>query len=291
MTPIRQYLATGLTVLSATAALLLASCSGSKNADPQAQALLDGANQAFTAADYTLATSLLDSLQKTFPGEIALQKEAMALRPKVIEKATLLQISTNDSLTALCHLTADQMKGKLKWVKEPQMVEGFYVASGSYNPSFMNSTGIQGRVSEIGEFYIVSSARPAVGHTSIALSAGSASAATPAVPYDGESNYRIDGGEVITFSPQQSDTIGQFALANTGRPLTLSFRGKRTSVRKLSADQVTDIADAYAYASAITQARRLAAERQRLEATLQVARNQMARTDTSIEKTEEAEAK
>ena len=98
MTPIRQYLATGLTVLSATAALLLASCSGSKNADPQAQALLDGANQAFTAADYTLATSLLDSLQKTFPGEIALQKEAMALRPKVIEKATLLQISTNDRM-------------------------------------------------------------------------------------------------------------------------------------------------------------------------------------------------
>ena len=166
------------------------------------------------------------------------------------------------------------------------MLEGYWVASEGYNPSFMSTTAIQGRVSEIGEFYIVSSAKPSIGHTSISLSDGSASVSTPEVPYDGESNYRIDGGEIITFSPAQSDTIGQFALANTGKPLTLTFRGKSSRQVKLPAVQTSALADAYAYARAISRARQLAVERQRLEATLQVARNQMARTtpDNEAEK-------
>lgn len=238
---------------AACALSLLTSCSGSDKADPESQALLDGATTAYETADYTRAESLLDSLQKNYPSEIALQKEGMALRPKVIEKATLLKISTNDSLMALDKVDADRLKPKLKWVKTPRMLEGYWVASEGYNPSFMSTTAIQGRVSEIGEFYIVSSAKPSIGHTSISLSDGSASVSTPEVPYDGESNYRIDGGEIITFSPAQSDTIGQFALANTGKPLTLTFRGKSSRQVKLPAVQTSALADAYAYARAISQ--------------------------------------
>ncbi len=264
--------------------LLFAGCSGQKT-DPQAQALLDGASQAYENADYSRATLLLDSLQKQFPAEISLQKESMALRPKVIEKATLLQISTNDSLMAFDKVEADKLKPRLKWVKTPRMLEGYWVAAKGHNPSFMSTTAIQGRVSEIGEFYIVSSAKPALNHTRIYLSDGTSSAATPDVPYDGESNYRIDGGEIITFSPAQSDTIGQFALAHAGHPLTLSFEGKSTRTIKLPAIQVDALADTYAYARAVRRARELAVERQRLEATLQVARDQIARTsgDTAPE--------
>lgn len=89
--------------------LLLTACGG-KSEDAGARGLLDGATQAFDARDYTLATQLLDSLQKTFPAEIAIQREALALRPKVIEQATLLKISTNDSLMALNQVTAEQTK-------------------------------------------------------------------------------------------------------------------------------------------------------------------------------------
>lgn len=258
--------------------LLAVACKSEKQADSAAQSLMDEANSAFEAADYSRATLLLDSLQKTYPGEIELQREGMSLRPKVIEKATLLQISTNDSLSVTSQATAQNLKGKLKWVKNPRLAEGFWVASDSYNPDFMNTTGIQGRVTEIGEFYIVSSVNPAINHTSIALSNGASSVATPTVAYDGESNYRYEGSEVITFSPAQSDTIGRFALDNNGKALTLSFRGKSTKSVKLSAKQVTALADAYAYSQAILKGRDLAAERQRLEATLQVARNQIART-------------
>lgn len=257
---------------------ILTACSGGSKTDPEAQSLFDGASQAFENADYSRATLLLDSLQKKFPAEISLQKESMALRPKVIEKATLLKISTNDSLMAFDKVEADRLKPKLKWIKTPRMLEGYWVAAQGYNPSFMSTTAIQGRVSEIGEFYIVSSAKPALGHTSISLSDGTSSAATPDVPYDGESNYRIDGGEIITFSPAQSDTVGQFALAGSGKPLTLSFRGKSSRDIKLSPAQVSALADTYAYARAVRRARELAVERQKLEATLQVARDQIART-------------
>lgn len=252
-------------------------CSGSK-ADPEAQALFDQASQAFEARDYAQATVMLDSLQKTFPAEIALQREAMALRPKVIEHQTLLDISRNDSLQVVAQLNGERLKPLLVWVKTPRMVEGYWIGKSSNNPNFLNTTGVQGRVSELGEFYLVSSMNPAGNHTAVSLSDGSTTVSTPEVPYDGESNYRLNGSEVITFSPAQSDTIGQFAFNHADRPLTLTFRGKRSKSVKLSAAQVTALADAWAYSQAVVGARNLTGERARLEATLQVARNQIART-------------
>lgn len=268
-------------------AILISSCQGEK-VNAEAQALLDNASQAYEQADYTHAVTMLDSLQKSFPAETGLQREGMALRPKVIEKATLKQISTNDSLMALDKVSADNLKPKLKWIKTPRMLEGYWVAAQGYDPGFMNGTGIQGRVSEIGEFYIVSSVNPSsLHHTAISLSDGAASVSTPDVPYDGESNYRTGGGEIITFSPAQSDTIGKFACAHPGKPLTLTFRGKSSKSISLSQKQVEAISDAYAYATAISRARQLAVERQRLEATLQVARNQIAKTAPVEEAAEE----
>ena len=218
---------TSLPILASAAILAgaLVSCSGRKEADPQAQALYDGASEAFLARDYSRATLLLDSLQKTFPSELGLQREAMALRPKVIEQATLLKISTNDSLVATDRLCLEKLRPEMMWVKNPRMIEGYWVSKSAYNPDFMNTTGLQGRVSEIGEFYIVSSMNPSsLHHTAVSLSDGASSVRTPDVTYDGESNYRISGSEVITFSPAQSDTIGKFAYSHADIPLTLQIR-------------------------------------------------------------------
>lgn len=258
-------------------ALLVAACGGQKEESPAGD-LYGEAEAAFQAGDYNRAILLLDSMQKAYPAEVELQRQGMALRPQVIEKETLREITTNDSLMAYDKAAAEQLQPKLKWVKTPRMIEGYWVATDGYNPDFMNSTAIQGRVSEIGEFYIVSSMKPAANHTSISLSDGAQSAATPTVPYDGESNYRIDGGEIITFSPAQSDTIGAFAAAHRDQPLTLTFAGKSSRNVKLTASQVNALANLYDYSRAIIRSRDLYADRQRLEATLQVARGQIART-------------
>lgn len=258
-------------------AILLCACGSSKEESP-AQDVYDQANEAFEKGDFSRSLQMLDSLQKTYPSEVELQRKGMALRPRVMEQLTLRQITTNDSLMAFDRAEAERLKPLLKWIKTPRMIEGYWVAAQGYNPDFMNGTAIQGRVSEIGEFYIVSSMKPAGNHTAIALAASGEEAATPSVPYDGESNYRIDGGEIITFSPAQSDTIGAFAATHRNQALTLSFRGKSAKSQKLTSAQVNALADLYSYSKAILQARQIDADRQRLEATLQVTRSQIART-------------
>ena len=266
---------------------LMCACGG-KQENPQARELLDNANAAFEQQDYALATTLLDSLQKTFPSELGIQRESMALRPKVIEQTAVVQLQQLDSLDAADTSTLTSLKPALKWIKTPGMIEGYWIDAKAYNPNFMNTTGIEARVNEIGQFYIVSSVNPAgsLRHTSITLKTASGSATTPTVPYDGESNYRIGGGEVITFSPEQSDTIGAAALhavsTNPSVSGTLIFNGAKTNKSiRLTAAQTAAIANAYRYSSAVIRARDNQVQRQKLNRTIEIARQQAAKASVT----------
>lgn len=266
---------------------LMCACGG-KQENPQARELLDNANAAFEQQDYALATTLLDSLQKTFPSELGIQRESMALRPKVIEQTAVVQLQQLDSLDAADTSTLTSLKPALKWIKTPGMIEGYWIDAKAYNPNFMNTTGIEARVNEIGQFYIVSSVNPAgsLKHTSITLKTASGSATTQTVPYDGESNYRIGGGEVITFSPEQSDTIGAAALhavsTNPSVSGTLIFNGAKTNKSiRLTAAQTAAIANAYRYSSAVIRARDNQVQRQKLNRTIEIARQQAAKASAT----------
>jgi len=268
-------------------AIISTSCGG-KQENPEARNLLSEASAAFDRNDPNTATVLLDSLQKTYPSDLAIQREAMALRPKVIELTANALILQLDSLDNVDKATMTNLKPKLKWVKTPGMIEGYWIDAQSYNPNFMNSTGIEARVNEIGQFYIVSSVNPAgnLKHTSISLKVGNVNATTETVSYDGESNYRIGGGEVITFSPEQSDTIGAAAvkaIAESGTcQAVLTFHGlKGNKSLRLSANQTAGIANAYNYSAAIIRARDNQVERQRLNRTIEIARQQAAKTATT----------
>ena len=262
-----------------SAGLLLAACSGHKE-DPQARALLAAATEAFQAQDYTRATVLLDSLQKGFPGEMEIQREGMVLRPQAIEQLATIRIAQIDSTDVVDKSAMENLKPHLKWIKTPGMIEGYWIDEKAYDPSFMNSTGIEARVSEIGQFYIVSSVNPSVKQTAIAVNGAAGSASTPEVAYDGESNYRIGGGEVITFSPEQSDTIGAATVAslqaNPSAPVTLQFTGGKGKTMKLTSAQVHGIANAYNYSRALIRARDNQVQRQKLEKTIEIARRQAA---------------
>ena len=268
-------------VVAAAALLMLAACGKKEN--PEARALLDNATEAFNAGDYAASLSILDSIGKAYPTETTLLKEAIALRPRVIEQQTIRAIVTCDSLNANALATIETLKPEMKWVKNPRMIEGYHIYKDAYNPAFMNTTGIEARVSEIGQFYIVSSAVPSIKHTSITLTANGESARTPEVPYDGESNYRIGGSEVITFSPEQSDTSGQLAARITAggtspAAMSITFNAPRSKTIKLTPAQAKGIALAYAYSQAVITGRDGSVERQKLERTLEIARSQMART-------------
>lgn len=263
-------------------ALLLFSCGG-KSENPQARALLDSAQSSYDRHDASAAMVYLDSLQKSFPDQTGVQREAMALRPKVIALLTQSRLDSVDASIKADLATLSNLKPKLKWVKTPGMIEGYWIAPELYRADFMNTTGIEARVSEIGEFYIVSSVNPAGGlrHVSVEMQTSDGSAATPAVVYDGESNYRISGGEVITFSPEQSVAIGELAMKTAeGKPsasANVVFHGaKGRKTMKMSAAQLQGVARAYAYSAAMIRAREAQVEQERLKRTAEIAQRQAA---------------
>lgn len=257
----------------------------SKSENPDARNLLAKAENDFNSGNYASSIALLDSLQKTFPAETALQREAMAMRPKVIEAEATKALAAVDSTYNADIETLKSLKTQLKWIKTPGMIEGYWIAPEVYRSDFMNTTGIEARVSEIGEFYIVSSVNPAgnLKHQSIGLKTSAGNARTQNVAYDGESNYRIGGAEVITFSPAQSDTIGMVARnaveANQAAGASVIFYGvKGEKSVKISPAVLKGIGKAYAYSVATIRARDLQVERERLNRTIEIARRQQQST-------------
>lgn len=257
----------------------------SKSENPDARNLLAMAENDFNSENYASSIALLDSLQKTYPAETALQREAMAMRPKVIEAEATKALAAVDSTYNADIETLKSLKTQLKWIKTPGMIEGYWIAPEVYRSDFMNTTGIEARVSEIGEFYIVSSVNPAgnLKHQSIGLKTSAGNARTQNVAYDGESNYRIGGAEVITFSPAQSDTIGMVARnaveANQAAGASVIFYGvKGEKSVKISPAVLKGIGKAYAYSAATIRARDLQVERERLNRTIEIARRQQQST-------------
>lgn len=257
----------------------------SKSENPDARNLLAMAENDFNSGNYASSIALLDSLQQTFPAETALQREAMAMRPKVIEAEATKALAAVDSTYNADIETLKSLKTQLKWIKTPGMIEGYWIAPEVYRSDFMNTTGIEARVSEIGEFYIVSSVNPAgnLKHQSIGLKTSAGNARTQNVAYDGESNYRIGGAEVITFSPAQSDTIGMVARnaveANQAAGASVIFYGvKGEKSVKISPAVLKGIGKAYAYSAATIRARDLQVERERLNRTIEIARRQQQST-------------
>ncbi len=272
-----KSLASSLILIS----IVFVGCSSESESSKAARLLYEGAQSSNLAGDPSQALILLDSLKNNYPTETKWQREAMKLRPKLIINESELQIqAVNDSI-ALLENVYNEILPKMKKISDPRLVEPFYVSAATYSSDFMDKTGIQPRVSDIGQFYIVSSVNgQALKHTGCSLSYGGETATAGPVPFDGEMNYRINGGEVITYSPAQSEAIGQLAARYPNEPMTLTLTGSKSRAIKLSPKEVTAIANCYNFSKAIVDARQLAFERERLNRQLEIARNQSERLNS-----------
>lgn len=250
------------------------SAKGARLLYEQAEAL----NQAGSPQDAIL---ILDSLKKAFPAETKWQRAAMKLRPNLILGDSERAInSINDSISML-ESVYNELLPRMKKVSDARLVEPYYTAASVYNPSFMETTGIQPRVSDIGQFYLVSSVNGlGLKHTGMTLSGGGESATAGPVPFDGEMNYRINGGEVITYSPEQSEAIGALAARHPEEAMTVTLTGGKNKNLKLSSKDVRAIADCYNFSRSIVEARQLAFERERLNRQVEIARSQNERLNS-----------
>lgn len=258
--------------------VFMISCGGESETARAARLLYEQARSCNLDGNPMEALILLDSLQLSYKTETEWQRSAMKLRPTVMINSTEMQIKAVEDSIAMLEELYNSLLPRMKKVDDPRLVEPYYVDRATFNADFMNGTGLQPRVSEIGQFYFVSSVNPGgLRHTGFTLVGEGGTATAGPVPYDGEMNYRINGSEVITYSPEQSEAAGKLAAENRGRAMTLILTGGKSSKIKLGSKQVDAIANCYDFSRTIVDARQLAFERERLNRQLDIARNQAER--------------
>lgn len=267
-----------IAMAAVAAGIASTSCSGESETAKAARLLYEQAQSLNIQGNPVGAIALLDSIQRAYPAEVEWQRAAMKLRPTLIINSTEQQmLAIDDSIVAM-EQRYNSLLPAMKRVSDPRLVEPYYVAAAIYDPSFMDGTGVQPRVSDIGQFYFVSSVNPGgLKHTGFTLECDGESVAVGPVPYDGELNYRINGSEVITYSPDQSSLAGRFASLHRDRAMNLILTGEKRRVIKLNARQVNAIADCYDMSTAIVDARQLSFEKERLSRQLDIARSQAER--------------
>lgn len=241
-----------------------------------AEGLLEGARTSIEQKEYQAALAMLDSLDKGYPKQTALRRKGMSLRPLAMEGAILKELATTDSLIAVLTVENEQQKENLRFVEHP--VEGYFVSSKEKMGEFIGTNGIQGRISPDGIFYIVSSTTKPVKSTAVTLRAGSEEARSKTVAHDDERNYRRNGVEVITFMSSECDTLGRFAENHRGEAMTLTFEGEKPYTMELRGEDVDRLAETYANSLLVMKSKKAQFNKARLERSLEVARNQQAKT-------------
>lgn len=265
--------------IAAALPLVMAACGGSNSGKQIAEGFVNSADSAVTAGNYALAIELLDTLQAKYPDQIEAQRKGMHIRPLAMEKMTMAEMQMTDSLQAYYAHLQDSLMSYFAFVNNPELVEGYYVIKEYEKSSLFNRTGVEGRVSPDGEFYMISSltAKP-VKHTAVTLKNRAGEVSTAEVAYDGDRNYRSGGTEMVTFIGAECDTLCSFLLDNPDSKTTLIFKGTSSYTTPLQVNDNRSIALAYQLSNAMQTSRKLTSRRELLDKQLLLARDQAART-------------
>ena len=256
----------------------IVSCNSESESARAARLLYEDATKANLSGDPVKAIVLLDSLKNNYPAETEWQRASMKLRPTLIINASDMQIRAVDDSLLVLEQEHNRLQSKMKMISNAQLVEPYYVDAASYDSGFMSGTGIQPRVSTIGQMYFLSSVNGgALKHTGFTITCDGESIQGGPVAYDGELNYRIDGSEIVTYPAEQSDAIGAFVKAHQGQPMTLTITGSKSKSMKLTPKQIDAIVNCYDYSHTIMDARQLAFEKERLNRQMDIARSQAER--------------
>lgn len=259
-------------------ALLAVGCSSKGNADEAAAAdsLVAQAQAALERGEFQQAEVLLDSVRSAYPHEVAAGRQALQLRPKVMERKTAQEIVELQTLLAAAAQRADSLQQHFNYVARTADQPEDYFQHKSVTDGWRETNTAIARVSPSGDFFMLSSlAGNSTGHTAISLAGEGITVTSGTVAADREA---LLSRESRRFSVGKADTLGAFATQMDGRPLTLAFLGgKKAPTAKISVKEVHAIADTWRLSQAlrlsIDGARRL----EQLKAKLQVSRDQQAR--------------
>lgn len=258
-------------------ATIFVACSGQSNQNREAaQALLDQATEAVAAGEFDAAKMLLDSMSATYPTEVEVGREAMKLRPAIIEGNTMTEIAERQAELLYLSQYIDSINGEFKTVEAGADVLEPYMVHKNVSANWRDKNTAVSRVTADGEFVIISSlAGNKTHHTALRLTASNgASVTSGTVPYDGELKL---SRESVRFTSEHADTVGAFTAVISGGA-TLDFvGGKKAPSAKLSEKEVKAMASTYRLSKAMRRAQVVAYRLEQLKAKLQLARDQSAK--------------
>lgn len=262
----------------------LCSCGNNREA---AENLFNQAQSCYENGQYMQSAILLDSIKATYPEEIEILKKSLHLRTRNQEGVIKEEIAQTDSLISVLEEENHTLSSKFKYVKHPDMVEGFHLhksIAGEMDKT--DRVAIEARIDENDMFCMVSYLTGHdIKHTSLKLTSASGESVTSGnVPYDEARNYRYKSGnityEIVTFANNQCDTLGHFAATHSEEPLKVTFQGNKTYTMQLNTTHAQALAETYKYAKNKQRGKAAIRKRMHLENKLQLAQKQI--NDTKI---------
>ena len=230
------------------------SCGNQKSEEQKyAEQYLSEAQSLFNNKQYDRASIMLDSLMKTYPGVIDVQRNAMHLRTLITEQVTIADSISNDSVIAANKNFVDSVSKRFKFVKTKDMVEGYYLNNSIALDNLTKRTDIEARIDEQGNIYLISSlyGKP-IKHTSLIAKCNKEEARTKEIAYDNAKNYRFKDGntsvEMVTFNKEACDTFCQFITRNIDNKIVIEFSGRGKHSIVLSDRSKKAIAETYEFA-------------------------------------------
>jgi hypothetical protein len=225
-------------LLLITSALLIAGCSGGK----EAKTLYDKACLHYENKEFAAAKNIIDSINLLYPKEIDVRRAALTLMRQVERSESEQNITFCDSLMPIREKEFEALKKGFVFEKDPAYNEiGNYIPPSMIVERNTERSYIRCGVNEEGEMYIASvyfGSRP-VEHTGLKLSTSNGTyTQTPAIAYDGGVNYRFkDNGnttEVVTYKGNNCKDIANFVYLNMKERIKAEYTGGKPFTINLS---------------------------------------------------------
>ncbi len=197
--------------------------------------LLKKAETHYASGEYASSRLILDSLKKTYPKEVYIQKEGLQLMRKIELEEQQRNFNYCDSMLVVCSLKADSLKKKFVFEKNKEYDDvGKYTVRQQSIENNLKKSYIRCGVNELGEMYLASvyyGSNP-INHKQIKVSAPSGEyAETELIPKDGGLNYSFrDLGattEIVTYQKGKDAGVIQFICNNYKGKIKVEYIGDR----------------------------------------------------------------
>lgn len=261
-----------LTLGAGLALVLLCSCGdGNRQA---AEELYARSREAIAAGNYSAALDLIDTLDVRYADQTAIRRRALRLRASAVEGLALDSIAAGDVALAEATLARTALDGDFTHIDSSVGLEGYFLPKG-VSDKVMTTSGIQGRVSDKGYFYIVANVQGrTIGLNSFEIFDGADRIASAQL--SPARIISVEGSESASFNPEELELIGSWLERHPSASKLVLVGSKGTVNVPLKRAQVDELTQCYRYAQALQAQRRASIHREKYERMLATARDQLA---------------